>query len=153
MRERAAGPPATTELTRAVARLLGPATLVTAAAVLVKGYADVGDGFSAGVIAAAGVLVQYVAWGRATAERLWLVRLAPRYATGGLLLALALAFGPVLAGRPVLTHWPPPGASVVHLGRLELTTALAFDLGIFLVVLGYAVRLARVLAHPREGPR
>jgi multicomponent Na+:H+ antiporter subunit B len=38
----------TTVLTRAVSRLLLAPVLMVAAAVLIKGYADVGDGFAAG---------------------------------------------------------------------------------------------------------
>ena len=59
----------TTALTRMVARLLLAPVLVVAVAVLIKGYADVGDGFAAGVIAALGVLLQYLAFGRAAVER------------------------------------------------------------------------------------
>ena len=44
-------------------RLLGPALMV-AAAIIVKGYTDVGDGFSAGVIVALAVALRYVALGR-----------------------------------------------------------------------------------------
>jgi multisubunit Na+/H+ antiporter MnhB subunit len=135
--------PTTTELTQAVARLLGPATLTVAAAVLVKGYGDTGDGFSAGIIAATGVIIQYVAFGHAIAERLWLVRAAAGCATTGLLVAVAVAFAPLVAGQPPLTHRPPPGATVVKLGTLELHTALAFDLGILLLVLGVAVTIVR----------
>jgi multicomponent Na+:H+ antiporter subunit C len=54
----------TTTLTRMVARGLLAPILVVAAAILVKGYADVGDGFAAGVVAALGVLLQILAFGR-----------------------------------------------------------------------------------------
>ena len=87
----------TTALTRMVARLLLAPVLVVAVAVLVKGYADVGDGFAAGVIAALGVLLQYLAFGRAAVERALPVRRAAQLAIGGLLAALAVVFVPVLA--------------------------------------------------------
>ena len=43
-------------------RLLGPA-FVVAAALLVKGYTDVGDGFSAGVIVGLAIGLRYVVLG------------------------------------------------------------------------------------------
>lgn len=136
----------TTPLTRAVARLLLPASAVTAAALLVKGYADVGDGFSAGVVAATGVLLQYLAYGAARAERWLPVRHAPAIAVLGLAIALAVAGAPLLGGRPILHHVPAPGADVTHLGRLELHTAVLFDVGVFLLVVGFLVTVMRAVA-------
>ena len=136
----------TTVLTRMVARLLLGPVLVVAAAVLVKGYADVGDGFAAGVIAALGVLLQYLAFGRAAVERALPVRRAAQLAIGGLLVALAVVFVPVLAGGAPLQHAPAPGGKVIHLGSLELLTAVAFDVGVFALVLGMAVATIDLIA-------
>jgi len=49
-------------------RLLGPAVMF-AAAIIVKGYADVGDGFSAGVIVALAIALRYITLGTERAER------------------------------------------------------------------------------------
>jgi len=135
----------TTALTRMVARLLLGPVLVVAVAVLIKGYADVGDGFAAGVIAALGVLLQYLAFGRAAVERALPVWRAAQLAIGGLLVALAVAFVPVLAGGAPLQHGPAPGGKVVHLGSLELLTAVAFDVGVFALVLGLAVAFIHLI--------
>ena len=140
----------TTVLARMVARLLLVPVLMVAAAILVKGYVDVGDGFAAGVIAALGVLLQYLAFGRAAVERVLPVRHAPKLAVGGLLAALAVAFAPVLAGQPPLRHAPAPGAEVVHLGTLELLTAVAFDAGVFALVLGMVVATIHLIASTIE---
>lgn len=129
----------TSLLTRVVAKLLLLPTLVVAFAILVKGYTQPGDGFSAGVVAGLGVVLQYLAFGREKAERLPLVRHAGSGAFIGLLLALLVAFAPVLMGDPVLTHYPPPGAKVLHLGTLEALTAVLFDVGVFLLVFGFVV--------------
>jgi len=102
----------TTVLTRMVARLLLVPVLMVAAAILVKGYVDVGDGFAAGVVAALGVLLQYLAFGRAAVERVLPVRHAAKLAIGGLLVTLAVAFVPALAGQAPLQHAPAPGAKV-----------------------------------------
>jgi multisubunit Na+/H+ antiporter MnhB subunit len=140
----------TTVLTRAVARLLLAPVLMVAAAILVKGYADVGDGFAAGVVAALGVLLQYLAFGRAAVERTLPVRRAAQLAVGGLLLAVAVAFLPALAGGAPLQHAPAPGAEVVKLGSLELIGAVAFDVGVFALVLGMAVATIGLIAGARD---
>ena len=135
----------TTVLTRTVARLLLAPVLVLALAVLVKGYVDVGDGFAAGIVAALGVLLQYVAFGRAPVERALPVRRAPQLAVGGLALAVAVAVVPALAGEAPLRHFPAPEANVIHVGTLELITAVAFDIGVFLLVLGAAVAVIHLI--------
>ena len=140
----------TTVLTRMVARLLLVPVLMVAAAILIKGYVDVGDGFAAGVIAALGVLLQYLAFGRAAVERVLPVRHAPKLAIGGLLVALAVAFIPVLGGQAPLQHAPAPGAEVIHLGTLELLTAVAFDAGVFALVLGMVVATIDLIASTVE---
>jgi multicomponent Na+:H+ antiporter subunit B len=133
-------------------RLLGPAVMV-AAAIIVKGYTDVGDGFSAGVIVALAIGLRYVTLGTQRAERsLPILRHAPVIAAAGLLTALAVGFSPVALGDPPFTHFPPPGDPVVAIGTLELITAVAFDLGLFLLVAGALVMLIHQLARLVEEP-
>ena len=141
----------TTVFTRTVARFLMVPTFMVAAALLVRGYSDVGDGFSAGVVAALGVLMQYVGLGYRDAERLLPVRLAPAWAFAGLGLALMVALVPLVAGRSMLTHFPRPGASVTKLGTLELITPVLFDVGVALLVFGAVVGIIRTLAHADDG--
>ena len=140
-------------LTRTVARILLGPILVVALAILVKGYVDVGDGFAAGMIAALGVLLQYMAFGRAEVEKMLPIRALPVLALAGLLLALAVAAIPLLRGDPVLTHAPPAGAEVTELGTLELITAVAFDAAVFLLVLGAAVGIIHAIARAGEESR
>ncbi len=134
-------------LTRTVAKLLFLPTLVTAVAILVKGYAQPGDGFSAGVVASLGVLLQYLAFGRRKAEELPLVRLAGKGAFAGLLLALLVAAVPVLLGESVMTHYPRPGSEAVYLGTVELITAFLFDFAVALIVFGFALGVVKLVAH------
>jgi multisubunit Na+/H+ antiporter MnhB subunit len=127
-------------------RLLGPA-LVVAAALLVKGYTDVGDGFSAGVIVGLAVALRYVTLGPAQTEReLPVLRLAPYGVPAGIILALTVGFAPVLGGDPPFTHVPGPGESVTKIGSLELITAVAFDVGVFLLVVSALVLLIHHLS-------
>jgi len=127
-------------------RLLGPALMV-AAAIIVKGYVDVGDGFSAGVIVALAVSLRYIALGPELTERsLPVLRRAPAIASAGLLIALAFGFWAVVLGDPPFTHAPGPGEDVVTIGTLELLTAVGFDIGVFLLVAGSLVTLVHHLA-------
>jgi len=142
-----------TVLARAIARLLLPASIMVALAIMIKGYADTGDGFSAGLIVAPGVLIQYVAFGPRLPGQLVIVRHAFSISQFGLLLALATAFVPVLLGKPVLTHWPAPGEKVVHIGFLELITPVAFDVGVFLLVIGFVVGVVNLIALTIERGR
>lgn len=133
-------------------RLLAPALMV-ALAIIVKGYTDVGDGFSAGVIVALAISLRYIVLGPELTERsLPVLRHAPVVAAAGMLIALSVGFAGVVAGSAPFTHYPGPGEDVVKIGTLELITAVAFDLGLFLVVTGVLVTLVHHLAQLVQGP-
>lgn len=142
------------QLVQTVVRLLFVPILLFALSVLVQGYSRPGDGFAAGVIASLAVLLQHVAFGREVVEREIPLSAAFGMIYAGLLLALGVAFVPLLAGEPVLTHFPRPGAEVIHLGSLELHTAFLFDIGIFLLVFGFNVgvldEIAQLAGRRRE---
>ncbi len=128
-----------TVLTRFVARLLLPPLLMVSFAILIKGYADIGDGFSAGVVAGLAFVLQAIVFGPDEFDRLPLVRFASIGAFIGLLLALSVAFAPVLTGDPIFLHRPGAGEPVVHFGTLEFITPVLFDIGVYLIVLGFCV--------------
>jgi multicomponent Na+:H+ antiporter subunit B len=135
-------------------RLLAPA-LTVAAALIVKGYTDVGEGFGAGVIVALAIGLRYIVLGPARADRsMPIVRRAPVLAAAGLLVALAFGFVGIVLGDAPFTHYPGHGEPVIHVGTLELTTAVGFDIGIFLLVISAVVLLIRHLAWlAAEGDR
>lgn len=120
----------------AIGRLVVPLALTIATAFLVKGYTGPGDGFVAGALVAVALGLQLVAAGPAVAARQPLIRHAGAIAMAGLALALLVAFAPVVAGDPPFSHLPAPGAPVTKIGSVELTTAFAFDIAVFLVVAG-----------------
>jgi multisubunit Na+/H+ antiporter MnhB subunit len=141
-------------VTRLASRLLFAPTLMVAFATLVKGYAETGDGFAAGVIAALAFLMQFVAFGERQVRLSLHTRYAPTVAVLGLALALGVALIPVMRGLPILTQWPPPDSPVLHLGTLELISAFVFDVGVFLLVLGFSVTGLSLLARAEiRGPR
>lgn len=139
-----------TIMTRAIARVLLLPIFMVAAAILIKGYAEVGDGFGAGIIATLGILLQYTALGSDEARALPPVRVAPAIGLSGLVIALLVAFVPVLRGDAIMTHSPPPGAAVIHLGTVEILTAVAFDIGVFFLVFGFAVGTIDLIAQTRD---
>lgn len=137
----------TSVMTRTIARLLLVPTMITAAAILIKGYVEPGDGFSAGVIVSLGILMQYLAFGREQVERLLPLRGVGYLGFIGLLLTLVIAFRPLFFGGPLMTHWPPPDDDVIYFGTLEIITAVAFDIGIFLLVVGYGIGTLSLIAR------
>ncbi|CDI02594.1 pH adaptation potassium efflux system transmembrane protein [Candidatus Competibacter denitrificans Run_A_D11] len=118
----------------ALARLLLPLALLVSAFIFLRGHNLPGGGFIAGLLTAAALIVQYlangIAWGQ---ERLpWN---AQRFIGVGLLATALTGLASLLVGYPFLTsafthlHWPV-------VGDFELASALVFDLGVYLVVVG-----------------
>ncbi len=137
----------TTTLTQAVARALLPISVMVGVAMLIKGYTDTGDGFSAGVILALGAVTQVACFGIGVVDRIPILRYAPVAAYIGLILALGIAFVPLAFGDPLFTHWPPAGDSPAHLGTLEIITAVGFDISVCLLVFGFIVGTMTLLAR------
>jgi multisubunit Na+/H+ antiporter MnhB subunit len=137
-----------TVMTRLFARLLLLPILLIGIALLIKGYGHSGGGFSGGLVAALGIILQYAAFSREEAERQlpFSAVSAPRLALGGLLM-LMVSFAPLVAGHAPLSHWPAPGGEIIRLGTLELHTALVFESGVFLAVMGFVVTALYTLAH------
>ncbi len=148
-----------TLLSQFVARVVLLPIIMVAFGILVKGYSDIGDGFSAGVLVSLALILQAVAFGPEEFDRLPLARFASLGAFAGLFMALCTAFVPVLFGEPILRHWPPAGDKVVHFGTLEFFTPLIFDLGVFLIVIGFCIgslgaigrELARMQRQDQDG--
>jgi multicomponent K+:H+ antiporter subunit A len=117
-----------------IGRLLLPFALVVAAFILLRGHNSPGGGFIAGLIAAIGLILQFFASGIAWTQ----ARLRLRYFAligAGLLLAGGTGLAALLFGRPFLTS-ATLHPKVAVLGELELASAMAFDIGVFLVVIG-----------------
>jgi multisubunit Na+/H+ antiporter MnhB subunit len=112
---------------------------VVAIGLMLKGYVDIGDGFSGGVIAALVVLLQGLAFGAEEFDRMAVSRYAPVISFAGLALVLVVAFTPLLFGEPLFTHWPPINAKAYHFGIVEFITPVVFDIGVFMIVYGFSV--------------
>lgn len=118
----------------ASARLLYPSILVVAVYLLFAGHNQPGGGFVGGLTAAAAISLRYIAGGLAAVRRS--VPVAPWTVLGvGLATAVTTAIMPLVLGGSVLEHalWE---AELPVLGKVKTTSALPFDIGVFLVVLG-----------------
>ncbi|MEL6204441.1 MAG: monovalent cation/H+ antiporter subunit A [Pseudomonadota bacterium] len=120
-------------------RMILPITLMVGVYIFLRGHNQPGGGFIAGLIVAIGFLMQYMASGFAWAHN----RARVPYHTligMGVVIAGGTGIGAWFAGYPLLTSW----YSYYHfppIEEFELASAIAFDLGVFLTVLG-AVMLA-----------
>lgn len=121
------------------ARILLLPCWMIAIGIMLQGYGDIGDGFSAGVIAALGVLLQGLAFGAEELDRMPVSRYAPVMTFIGLAFALLTVFLPLVFGHDLMTHWPGMNHHAITFGKVEFITPVAFDIGVFLVVYGFCV--------------
>lgn len=110
-----------------------------------RGHNEPGGGFIAGLVIAAAVALQGVAFGHKAAERLF-----PFHFSGLLGSGLAIALLTLLV--PPFFGYPPMKSAFDYIqipliGQVEWATAAVFDLGVFLVVVG---TVKTVLLHIAE---
>jgi multicomponent K+:H+ antiporter subunit A len=125
------------QIMQTLTRLLFPLMLMVAIFIFIRGHNLPGGGFIAGLIAAVALIVQYLANGISwTAARL---KVDMHWVTGwGLLFAVVTGLVSLGLGYPFMTTtftyltWPV-------VGKFEVASAIAFDLGVFLVVVGSTV--------------
>jgi len=115
-------------------QILLPLALLVAVFILLRGHNQPGGGFIAGLIAAVALIVQYLANGAHWTHQRLPSDSHPLIAWG-LAIATVTGLGSWWFGAPFLTstyghlNWP-------IVGEFELASAMAFDLGVFLVVVG-----------------
>ncbi|WP_006786535.1 monovalent cation/H+ antiporter subunit A [Thiorhodospira sibirica] len=115
-------------------RVMLPLALLVGAYIFLRGHNVPGGGFIAGLVVAIALIMQYMASGFGwTAKRM---RVDYHGMVGaGILIAAATGIGSWIAGHPFLTSafeyftWP-------LVGKFELASAIAFDTGVFLTVVG-----------------
>ncbi len=120
-------------------RVMLPLALLVGAYIFLRGHNQPGGGFIAALVVSIALIMQYMASGFAWAAQ----RVRVKYHAmigGGVLVAAATGVGAMVLDRPFLTS----AFTHVHLpvvGEFELASAMAFDTGVFLTVVG-AVMLA-----------
>jgi len=130
---------------RVLMEWLFPVILTCALYFLVRGHDLPGGGFAAGVTASIGIIVLYMASGTRSVETRLTIQ-PVRWMSAGLLCATATGAGAWVFGFPFLTsdfHY----LELPLIGKIPLTTALLFDIGVFAVVVGTTALILIALAH------
>jgi multicomponent K+:H+ antiporter subunit A len=129
-----------------ITRALLPLALLFSIYLLLRGHNLPGGGFIAGLMAAVALVIQYVASGTAWTEQRMRFDYRILIAAGLLFASLtgigALAFGhPFLSATFTYLEWP-------LVGKFEVATAMVFDIGVFLTVIGAVMLMLSRLAAP-----
>lgn len=138
-----------------ITRLLFPVMIVSSVYLLWVGHNAPGGGFAGGLIAGLALIIRYLAGGRDELDEAAPVD-AGRVLGVGLLVAAASILWPFLIGGRIGQSYDfylrlpwlegvvlPWGAPLV--GEFKLVTSLFFDIGVYLVVIGVMLDLARSL--------
>ncbi len=133
-----------------VSRVILPFALVVSLYLLLRGHNAPGGGFIAGLVTATAVILQYIAngssWVRARMPTEWLGLIG-----GGVIVATMTGIASWAYRRPFLTtwfdhlHWPV-------VGDFEVASALVFDLGVYLAVVGTVLLILARLGRLNEPP-
>jgi multicomponent K+:H+ antiporter subunit A len=128
-----------------IGRVLFPVIALFSVFLLVRGHDLPGGGFAAGLTASIGLILQYMIGGTQWIEGR--LRVLPLKWMGfGLLFAAATGLAAMLVGRPFLTTYFAY-ADIPVLGAVPLASALIFDAGVFMVVIGATALILIALAH------
>lgn len=129
-----------------------PVALVVSLYIFLRGHNLPGGGFIAGLITSIALVIQYIALGQDLAEKMLKAksgRLYEIWIGSGLLIAGFTGIAAWFWGRPFLTsahiYIEPP-----LLGKMHLASAAAFDLGVYMTVVGSAMLLISVLGDSRN---
>jgi len=128
-----------------VSQAILPLAIMVSAYIFLRGHNLPGGGFIAGLITSVALIQQYIALGSA-----WLnERLSIHYLYligSGLLIAAATGTGSFLWQQPFLKSWHDH-FHIPILGDIELSSAMAFDLGVYLTVVGACMMILSKLGQ------
>jgi len=127
-------------------RLLFPALLVLSLIVLYRGHNLPGGGFIGGLMAATAFIL--VGLGDSMERAKAMLRIEPVTLMAlGLLLAVLSGLPGLFAGDPFMTGGWLPTFYLPLLGKVHLGTPLLFDVGVYMVVIGFALHTTFSLAQ------
>ncbi|MEX0322749.1 MAG: MnhB domain-containing protein [Puniceicoccaceae bacterium] len=128
------------------ARFLGPVLVLLSLIVLYRGHNLPGGGFIGGLIAASGILLIVLAKDWHGLERSWWPNPLLLLASGLAVTVLSGVIG-LLYGQDFMTGIWLPAMELPLLGKVKLGTPLLFDVGVYLVVLGFTLKCAQALGE------
>lgn len=126
-------------------RLLLPLASIIGVYIFLRGHNMPGGGFIAGLVFSIAMLMQYMASGYdwSTQRR----RIDEHLMIGaGVLIAAVTGLGALPFGAPLFTSWFDY-FTLPLVGEFELTSALAFDIGVALTVVGAVLLALKELSH------
>ena len=124
-------------------RLVFHTVLVFSLYLLFAGHNQPGGGFVGGLVAGAAFVLRYISGGRAALRAA--VPVDPRVPLGlGLVVATLTGMAPLLVGGQLLESGKLE-LELPVLGLLKVTSALPFDTGVYLVVIGLVLGVLRTL--------
>ncbi|WLR46864.1 Na(+)/H(+) antiporter subunit B [Halobacillus litoralis] len=107
-----------------------------------------GGGFIGGLMTAAAIILMYMAYGSKAMEKILPINFRFLIPVG-LMVAAATGIGGMLFDAPFLTQ-TFAYFQLPILGKTELATALLFDLGVYLAVVGVTMTIILTIAYDRE---
>jgi multicomponent Na+:H+ antiporter subunit A len=129
-------------------RLLYPSIIVLSLYFLFSGHNQPGGGFVGGLAASAAISLRYVTGGLDAVRSSF--RSQPWSILGtGLAISVGTAIFPMLLGGTILEH----GTLKLHppvLGEVKVTSALPFDIGVYLVVIGLVLMIFEAFGDDRD---
>lgn len=133
---------------RTCIKLIVPLGLLFSAYIYFKGHQTPGGGFVGGLSAAVSLIAYRMSEGAARLQKLMPVS-ERTFIAVGLILALGTGLGALVQGLPFLAsnngYLPLPGDAKFH-----WATVMAFDAGVYLVVLGTVVGMINALSEETE---
>ena len=129
-----------------------PLALVISLYIFLRGHNEPGGGFIAGLITSLALIIQYIALGQDQAEQLLRAksgRLYEIWIGSGLSIAGLTAIAAWFWGRPFLTSAHIYVSSPI-LGEMHLASAAAFDVGVYVTVVGATMLMISVLGDSRH---
>ena len=117
-----------------VSQSLLPLALLVSVYIFLRGHNVPGGGFIAGLITSVAIIQQYIAHGvlwikpRVNIDYQWLI-------AGGILIATMTGLGSWIFNKPFLSTWFDY-FDLPWVGKFELASAMLFDLGVYLTVVG-----------------
>ena len=115
---------------------------------LFAGHNAPGGGFVGGLVAASALVLRYVAGGAPQVDAVARVHESTLLGSGLLVAALTGMWGFVAGGY--FLYSDKVEVEVPLLGTLKATSALPFDIGVYLVVVGLGLALLRSLGHASD---
>lgn len=125
-------------------------TLLFSLFLLFTGHNAPGGGFVGGLVAAISLVLRYVSGGRDEVDRVARVSPAVLLGSGLTLAATTSALGLVWGGA--FLESIKVETDVPVLGHLKATSALPFDIGVYLVVVGLGLAILRTLGAAADEP-